>query len=285
LPVVLKYSASGNYMSNTTFPFLKHMGRLRLACDGSSNIFVAGQLNVGTSAIGNASYTATYPTGFVSRINAQWLPLWTKFSVTTSNSTVTEIECDAAGRLYTAGLYAGDSLGLENQYLKNDSTNSSVFFCIYEPSGTMVKSKHIGGKYYEYRAKLSFNEHSYFIYTSFSGLFSRIESTQINNVSPFLTSSVGVLASFKSPFLGLSSASSQPAPKVYPNPFRNRLTIQHPFHIESLELYTVDGRLLIHQSAQALEQVNVNTTELTPGVYILQCKTKQTVYSSKLIKE
>jgi hypothetical protein len=68
---------------------------------------------------------------------------------------------------------------------------------------------------------------------------------------------------------------------VYPNPFENIITLSVPLNESySIQLFTSQGKL-IHERANIRE---INTENLSPGVYYLHIKSKKKLYSFKLIK-
>ena len=70
-------------------------------------------------------------------------------------------------------------------------------------------------------------------------------------------------------------------PAVWPNPFRDFLTItlantsRNPV---SIELFSVDGRSVAHWSVAATSAISLDTEELKPGSYILQVRNAEGSY-------
>ncbi len=80
----------------------------------------------------------------------------------------------------------------------------------------------------------------------------------------------------------------EPSLSVYPNPFRNHITIEARNNSFDLlvELYTMDGRK-VHQSYEkALNSVTLNTGHLGNGLYILRIldSNGQAIFNEKIIK-
>lgn len=70
---------------------------------------------------------------------------------------------------------------------------------------------------------------------------------------------------------------------VFPNPVKDllKISVHHSEKVKSVSLYTMTGQKISEFANQ--DQINLN--ELKPGVYILNVKTDQSTYSSKIIKE
>ena len=284
IPFVVKYTGNGTYSGSLILPSLKHLSRLRIATDGSGYSVIGGQMAAGVSQIGSNSYSTNVPTGFITRINPQLIPVWTNTTSAFGSASVKDIQCDAMGRVYACGLFEGDSLGIGNQYLKNDSTLSSVFFSIFDPSGTLVKSKLIGGKYYESQANLCFNDTRYYIATAFQGKFSMIESTQISNPSTLLLSGKFIVAAFQSPFLQLKSLTALTNPLFFPNPCHSSLKLQHSSGFDKVLMLDEKGRCILQKSIEANE-TELDISALPSGLFILHLSGKNKVFTGKVVKE
>ncbi len=78
--------------------------------------------------------------------------------------------------------------------------------------------------------------------------------------------------------------------EVYPNPFNTEISILANIktaQTAQVQLFDVNGKLLISQNVKALEgrnNININTTDLKQGIYTLKVITKEETYSQKLIK-
>jgi hypothetical protein len=76
--------------------------------------------------------------------------------------------------------------------------------------------------------------------------------------------------------------------KIYPNPVQSVLNIEFSgknILKASINIYDVEGRLLINQSAQGNTQVNVR--QLTPGTYLIKINDEKggLLYSGKVVKQ
>lgn len=60
--------------------------------------------------------------------------------------------------------------------------------------------------------------------------------------------------------------------KVYPNPFRNHITIEGINEDSTIELYSIDGRKMNFESDFNEQTVFINSTYLSSGVYLLHVK-------------
>lgn len=70
---------------------------------------------------------------------------------------------------------------------------------------------------------------------------------------------------------------------IFPNPFTNQLNIKIEESIESIEIFDMNG-LKVLTSQQRTELVELNTSSLNNGIYLLRITTKHHIYSKKLVK-
>lgn len=71
-----------------------------------------------------------------------------------------------------------------------------------------------------------------------------------------------------------TSAAPDIACRLWPNPTTGPLTVQSPAAISHIQLYDMQGRLLLSQPCTD-ESTTINCTSLTPGVYCLRVQTPQ----------
>ncbi len=74
--------------------------------------------------------------------------------------------------------------------------------------------------------------------------------------------------------------------KVFPNPIVDQATIAFikPF-VGTVKLYSIEGKLILEESLNAVEQYEMNTGSLTSGVYILTIENSEGKLQKKLIKQ
>ncbi|GGE21534.1 carbohydrate-binding protein [Psychroflexus salis] len=79
------------------------------------------------------------------------------------------------------------------------------------------------------------------------------------------------------------------APSVYPNPFQNTLfVIPNTKDLESLpvEIYDLTGKLIFSKSYNTKDnQLNLNLSSLSNGIFVLKVITKQKTYNFKIVKQ
>ncbi|HRO72861.1 MAG TPA: T9SS type A sorting domain-containing protein [Saprospiraceae bacterium] len=76
--------------------------------------------------------------------------------------------------------------------------------------------------------------------------------------------------------------------KIYPNPAHDFLNIEIPGNenIFSMDLYDVFGRLMMNTIVSASYfQIPLNTSPLKPGIYIVRLKSRDTLYTSRIVIE
>lgn len=77
------------------------------------------------------------------------------------------------------------------------------------------------------------------------------------------------------------------SPGVYPNPFRDRLTIRLTDEVRGpvdLKLYNLQGGLVLSDRSYVRENVNIRTDHLPTGVYFLHLRSGNAFQSVKLVK-
>ena len=83
---------------------------------------------------------------------------------------------------------------------------------------------------------------------------------------------------------GISTAVIGNAGNIYPNPAADFITIDGGKNgvINSIELYTLEGKLLITTNVNGLTKTQINVSKLPTGMYILQVNGKDYRYSNKI---
>lgn len=74
--------------------------------------------------------------------------------------------------------------------------------------------------------------------------------------------------------------------EVFPNPFTNTFTVNYPFSNSTVQLYNLEGKLLLERMVNGNEfTVDMNTLNQTKGVYYLLVRTADKLESVKLIRK
>lgn len=68
---------------------------------------------------------------------------------------------------------------------------------------------------------------------------------------------------------------------VFPNPFNNIIKINSSEVVNKIELYSVDGKLVYY----SINENDINTSQLSSGVYFIHVSTEDNKFVNKLIKE
>ena len=77
---------------------------------------------------------------------------------------------------------------------------------------------------------------------------------------------------------------NNPEISIYPNPFTNKLIIQTDGQFEKLRLYSITGNIVIEENIQGQSIIDINTSDLQRGYYILNLISKNNVISQKVVK-
>ena len=68
---------------------------------------------------------------------------------------------------------------------------------------------------------------------------------------------------------------------VYPNPVSNVLNIKSDERIESIEIYSLEGKLM----SRTTNTNSINVAEFSNGIYLLKVQTVNKIYQTKIYKE
>ena len=73
---------------------------------------------------------------------------------------------------------------------------------------------------------------------------------------------------------------------MFPNPVRDRLTIQSESAIQYVSVYDINGRML-KSSTLSNPEINyvLNINELSKGIYFIKIQTDSGIQTGKVIKE
>ena len=72
--------------------------------------------------------------------------------------------------------------------------------------------------------------------------------------------------------------------RVYPNPVNDKLMVETPETVNSLEVYTVTGALVYSQKEGA-NKMEIQTGNLPSGTYLIRLTTDNTVVMRRFVKE
>jgi Secretion system C-terminal sorting domain len=74
---------------------------------------------------------------------------------------------------------------------------------------------------------------------------------------------------------------------IYPNPASNYISIVFPNEVSNVtfSIYDAAGRIVFEKSNMSGNQFNIDTYELTNGIYFLGAVYNERVYRSKIIVE
>ena len=76
----------------------------------------------------------------------------------------------------------------------------------------------------------------------------------------------------------------KPLLSYYSNPVGNRLEIESPYQIQTLRVFDLMGKEVLHKTPNQ-QKLTLNTFTLAPGAYLLHVETAEGVQMVKLVKE
>ena len=72
---------------------------------------------------------------------------------------------------------------------------------------------------------------------------------------------------------------------IFPNPFKDNVTLQFNVDYQLLTIYNQLGSLVFQKNINGLNEININTESFSSGIYIVNLTTQDKVKSIKIIKE
>jgi len=76
----------------------------------------------------------------------------------------------------------------------------------------------------------------------------------------------------------------KPLLSYYSNPVGNRLSVESPYQIQTLRVFDLMGKEVLHKTPQQ-QKLTIDTYALAPGAYLLQVETPEGEQTVKLIKK
>jgi hypothetical protein len=71
--------------------------------------------------------------------------------------------------------------------------------------------------------------------------------------------------------------------KIFPIPASSSVNIETDYEMNSLELFSVDGKRVLKQTDLNLKSVDIDVSNINPGMYLLSLKMKERIAKRKLI--
>jgi len=71
---------------------------------------------------------------------------------------------------------------------------------------------------------------------------------------------------------------------IYPNPFDNNLFLENLKNVSNLKIYTILGQLIYSKSLNGQDELNINTSHFSRGIYILSLQTEKSTISCMIVK-
>jgi hypothetical protein len=110
-----------------------------------------------------------------------------------------------------------------------------------------------------------------------NGDYLKLTSTDLDNsLAESWTASNDLITSIEVPYEPVTVA-------IFPNPFRETLYISSESVITSVEIYDINGRLVLSQPCGS-ESCQVHAGRLAAGTYIIRVTTGDRYYTDKIVK-
>ena len=286
---VAKYSKSG------IFYWAKRGGGpgddqvLGLQVSDNEEIYVAGRFD-STMVWENLSLTSEGGSdGFLMQLNSNGEPQWGKRIGGKGFDAIQGMDRHSNGQLYVTGFFQGSAL-FDNQPLEaSDSMDTDAFWAAYDGSGTFLFANSDGSPSYDQGSDIVVDHiGNSRVYGTFTGTAQFGQTTLVSAGSDdYFLLRVGPTGKVSRE---QTMGSSMEALFVYPNPFREELTlspvITTPTSI-TWELIDLQGRV-VNQGARHLnagrQRITLPLGALPAGLYLYRLTTETDTYTGKVIK-
>ncbi len=141
---VSKWSGDGTHLWSKRFGSTDFDRGHSIAADSSGNILVAGEFYLTANFGGAALTSAGVGDIFVTKLTPDGTHLWSRAAGGSYSDTATSITVDPSGNVLVTGTFGG-TIDLGNGPLTQLGGGTDIFVAKYQPSGTPVWSKRLGG--------------------------------------------------------------------------------------------------------------------------------------------
>jgi hypothetical protein len=256
-----------------------------------SNVYITGyfrySVSFGNDTLSNAGQDGIFVAGYDSSGNALWgrSPGGTNYDYS-SNSICT----NASGNAFITGYFSSPFLNFGGQPVINTNAGyDDIYVAEYDANGNALWATNIGGQGHDYGMGICSSPTINDVYvTGYFGSYAVNfgTNTVTNNGSyDIFLAKLSTLAGVNEQF---TNGDNIPL-LIYPNPSNNSttLTLQTPTDnlLQSIYIYSTDGRLLKSIGNCQSSTVNLDVKDLSAGIYFIKVSSESGVAVRRFVKQ
>ncbi|HOY33255.1 MAG TPA: SBBP repeat-containing protein [Bacteroidales bacterium] len=294
---VAKYDNSGNALWATSGSAvggdIKANG---ISIDGNGNSFVAGTFDGSAATIGTSTMTNNHPTydnTFTAKFDNNGAPQWAVNAISgTEGNEAYCIAADNEGNSFISGWFTPPTVTFGSIVLNGGSFGDNIFLVKYNNAGQVQSAHRFAGTGMSggYGNSIACdNSGNAFLTGYFEGTSMVFGSTTLTNTT---FSTYDVYWTKIAPGCTGIDNTIRPFTEIFPNPCSGQLFIKNPFTAGSkitLIIYSMQSLIVktlnLSREFSGQEQILVDLSGLTAGVYFLKIETEKEMIMEKLIIE
>jgi hypothetical protein len=302
---ILSATTNNSYVlklnNDGTFAWVKQFGGSQcfsrdIAVDNNSNVLTTGYFTntvdfnpgSGTNNLKAPGSPGT-PNAFVCKLDASGSYVWAKQLGGNSNDDGRSIDLDAAGNVYTTGLFngPGDYNPGSAKFNLSPAGGYDCYISKLNPSGNFVWAVRLGGTLNDRGNALDVDA-SGNVYTvgTFEGTVDFNPAAQTYNLTSLGAGDAFIHKMSQSALrLGATANYGNTVIQIYPNPAKDKISIATIATIEDIEILDAQGRSVYKSQEPLLEEgiMNIDLSNLHSGIYLVRILSGQQLSTHKLI--
>jgi hypothetical protein len=284
-----KYDSSGNFAWVHSYGGTQADYGRGLNIDTAGNIFIIGEFGspsiiFDTLTINNAGGYDVFIAKFTESGNALWAKDIGGYTTDYSGGVTTDLE----GNLYVTGTFADSILIFDTDTLYHVGPGwFDIFIAKYNQTGNLDWAKQLGDSISEWGFAIALDTNKSVFIAGMFDSFTPFDTITLNtngqrdiyvaklNVTDISTGSINYKRSIHNNKIA-----------IYPNPTSSSITLESTKDnpLQSIYLYSMDGKLLKSMVDGQWSFVNIDLQSLSAGIYFLDCLTANGSEKVKVVK-
>ena len=228
------------------------------------------------------------------KVNASGTPLWLRHGGSSVNDEALDIISDKNGNTIITGFLGGNVLtaNFDTVQVAIFTQSTHCFLARYDPNGTIVYARVMGGGSDDAGSGLTLANDSTFYFT---GTAKSSAPWDVIVYNPCCLDPNFIVAKFHDTFNSISTGINEFSTlniSSFPNPFQSTITLDFTISAAkniSLSVYDVTGRSLKNIPTQILQKgknrITVDLSDLNNGIYFCQLTSNNEIQTVKLVKQ
>lgn len=277
---IAKLDTNGNFLWAKGIGDSSYDAGRGISVDMQNNCYVVGHFS-GTAIFGNITLTSSEVGDddvFITKLDENGNFIWAKKGGDIHTELGHGISVDRQGNSIITGQFTNTTTFGNTTLFSNGSDD--IFIAKLDTNGNFLWAKEIGGGLNStesgYGISMDHNGNSYTTgYFSGTATFGNTTLTSSGDWDVFI-------AKLEKDFLSVTE-DSETILKIYPNPVNNRIFIENGTLITKVTLRDLNGRRIISKTPNSTE-TELDITQLSQGVYILEIKSGNNTSMEKIVK-